>query len=263
MLQGKGLSGFCPVNKDARAKFVENAKKKKAEEEAAAAKTATSAAGGCPVDHETRGKFVEKAKAAGKKAASTEGCDSDAMEEKTAYNVYGEKINPKNMMPNPNQLPLPGQSKKLSVERAKVRQSDDIPLPSLAVFVCCACVWAGADDLLFNLHSLPRQSSIPKSGTDGTWTYPSPQMFFNSLNRKGKAEDVTEDDMDVIVSIHNNMNEKAWFEVEEWELIMHQKKPKLMKFMGRPHDFSPKARMYQMMGWVHTRSCYPSRIHSF
>lgn len=60
-------------------------------------------------------------------------------------------------------------------------------------------------------------SSIPKGGTDGTWTYPSEQMFFNALSRKGKADGVTEDDMSVVIAIHNNMNETTWKRLLEWE----------------------------------------------
>jgi cytochrome c heme-lyase len=70
-------------------------------------------------------------------------------------------------------------------------------------------------------------------------------MFFNSLNRKGKAEDVVEDDIEVIISIHNNMNEVTWRELEFWELLFHKEaceRPKLLKFRGRPDDFTPKAR---------------------
>eukprot|EP00976_Prorocentrum_cordatum_P082443 1184817-Prorocentrum_minimum.AAC.6 len=46
-------------------------------------------------------------------------------------------------------------------------------------------------------------SNIPKGGTNSTWVYPSPQMFYNALVRKGKAEDVTERDMESVVSVHN------------------------------------------------------------
>ena len=46
-------------------------------------------------------------------------------------------------------------------------------------------------------------STIPKGGTNSTWVYPSPQMFYNALVRKGKAEDVTERDMEAVVSVHN------------------------------------------------------------
>ena len=85
-----------------------------------------------------------------------------------------------------------------------------------------------------NPNQLPRQgqrrpidtsrvkSSIPKGGTDeDTWTYPSPQMFYNALNRKGKGEGVDEDDVETIVAIHNNMNERTWNQVMKWEKTFH------------------------------------------
>ena len=78
----------------------------------------------------------------------------------TLFNVYSQPIDPKNNMPaNPNQLPREGQRRPIETSRVK--------------------------------------SSIPKGGTDDdTWTYPSPQMFYNALNRKGKGEGVDEDDVE-------------------------------------------------------------------
>lgn len=87
------------------------------------------------------------------------------------YNVYSQRINdpnaqstsnplaalrgsdlldPKNNMPlEANQQPCPGQRKPLSTERV--------------------------------------QSTIPKGGTDATWLYPSPQMFFNGEGETSAA----------------------------------------------------------------------------
>ena len=62
-------------------------------------------------------------------------------------------------------------------------------------------------------------STIPKGGAEEgvTWQYPSPQMFWNALVRKAKADGVDETDMDVVVKIHNEMNERAWRELTRWE----------------------------------------------
>ncbi|CAN0597567.1 unnamed protein product, partial [Ectocarpus sp. 12 AP-2014] len=104
------------------------------------------------------------------------------------YNVYSQRIDSKdgldptnNMPANPNQQPAPGQEKPLSTAR--------VP------------------------------STIPKGGEETTWTYPSPQMFWNALSRKGKAENTEEGDMDIVVSIHNNMNELTWKKILEWEKL--------------------------------------------
>ena len=55
---------------------------------------------------------------------------------------------PRNNMPSePNQQPFPGQRKPISTMR--------------------------------------EQSNIPKGGTDATWVYPSPQMFYNGVHAEG------------------------------------------------------------------------------
>ena len=93
-----------------------------------------------------------------------------------------EGVNAKNNMPlEANQQPSVGQKKPLSISR--------------------------------------ESSSIPKGGTAATWQYPSPQMFFNALNRKGKAEGVEEDDMDSVIFFHNGMNERTWELVKSWEKL--------------------------------------------
>jgi cytochrome c heme-lyase len=76
-----------------------------------------------------------------------------------------------------------------------------------------------------------------------TWTYPSPQMFYNALARKGKLDDTVEEDIESVVALHNNMNEKTWKKVLEWEETVSgsDEAPKLLKFQGRPTDLSPKA----------------------
>lgn len=61
-----------------------------------------------------------------------------------------EQVDPRNAMPPPNQRPSPGQPFPLSTDRQK--------------------------------------STIPKAGTEKeeTWVYPSPQMFWNAMLRKGE-----------------------------------------------------------------------------
>ena len=124
-------------------------------------------------------------------------------------------------------------------------------------------------------NTLPTErvkSSIPKGGTNETWVYPSPQMFYNALARKGKlsmedeggntdaasgGDDDTkqpagiEEDMESVVAIHNCMNEGTWSRILQWEKVLNPTTtddkeeggvmPKLLKFCGRPTDLSPKA----------------------
>lgn len=164
--------------------------------------------GGCPVVHEQ--------KAVGDSGGgSSGGCPvvHDGGAKPEVYNVYGERIDPTNMMPyNPSQEPNEAQRFPLEQERV--------------------------------------QSTIPKGGTEGTWLYPSEQMFFNALKRKGKGEDVHEGDMSTIVSIHNNMNERAWAQVEHYEKTCHpESQPKLLKFCGRPDTLTPIAWVKNALGY--------------
>jgi cytochrome c heme-lyase len=78
-------------------------------------------------------------------------------------------------------------------------------------------------------------------------------MFYNALARKGKLDDTVEHDIESVVALHNNMNEKTWQKVLEWEATTTSGSggggggtnalatPKLLKFQGRPTDLSPKA----------------------
>uniref|UniRef100_A0AC35TW29 Holocytochrome c-type synthase n=1 Tax=Rhabditophanes sp. KR3021 TaxID=114890 RepID=A0AC35TW29_9BILA len=124
--------------------------------------------------------------------------------------------NPLNNMPPPNQLPSPGQP---------------FPLPTTR-----------------------EKSTIPKAYEDGVWEYPSPQMFWNAMIKRGwrwGEEDLTEKDMKNIINIHNINNERAWQEILKWENLLHPEcaQPKLKSFKGDADKFSPKARFYRLFGY--------------
>lgn len=132
-------------------------------------------------------------------------------------NAGGDDINPLNMMPAPNQQPAPDQP---------------FPLPK------------------------DRQvSTIPKAGKDGEfWVYPSQQMFWNAMLRKGwrwKDEDIKPKDMADIIKIHNANNEQAWQEVLKWEALHANEctSPRLKSFGGKAQDYSPRARIRSWMGY--------------
>lgn len=80
-----------------------------------------------------------------------------------------------------------------------------------------------------------------------------PFNFFLSaaaLKRKGKGDDVTEDDMDAVVHTHNTMNELTWQKVWAWEQLHRNEcdQPRLLRFLGRPDDLSPLARIRSWFG---------------
>jgi cytochrome c heme-lyase len=86
------------------------------------------------------------------------------------------------------------------------------------------------------------KSTIPQADTDDTWQYPSQQMFYNAMKRKGYNPH--EEDMDSVIAIHNAVNERTWQEVLQWERTHCETcpTPKLLRFQGRPADLSPKVR---------------------
>lgn len=125
-------------------------------------------------------------------------------------------------------------------------------------------------------------SSIPRGDTQSNWEYPSPQQMYNAMLRKG-YDDTPEDAVESMVAVHNFLNEGAWAEIEGWELRFRKglmygwracrngeegfvgersredEKPKLTRFMGRPGDMTPKARMLDVLGrvWPSQYACEP------
>lgn len=138
-----------------------------------------------------------------------------------------------------------------------------------------------APDQPFSLPTNRQVSTIPRAMPDGStefWVYPSQQMFWNAMLRKGwrwKDEDIKQKDMEDIIKIHNANNEqviisltichsiciifffynsyytfKAWQEVLKWEAL-HAKEcghPRLKSFGGKATDYSPRARFRSLLG---------------
>lgn len=129
-------------------------------------------------------------------------------------------------------------------------------------------------------------STIPRGDGSGTWEYPSPQQMYNAMLRKGYT-DTEAEAVPAMVSVHNFLNEGAWAEIADWEarfsgglkrgweiskrgeenapVILEtlrrlerlkatsgteSKDPSLVRFMGRPEEPTPKARIMQFMGWM-------------
>ncbi|KAL0055928.1 hypothetical protein WJX82_005812 [Trebouxia sp. C0006] len=134
--------------------------------------------------------------------------------------VVTSDFNPSNLMPQSSNQPTPGQSQPLGRQRIP----STIPV---------------ADDG----RPAHQEADSP------VWMYPSEQMFYNAMKRKGWSP--SEHDMQSVVAIHNGVNERAWSEVLQWEK-MHVTRcggPRLKKFAGRPQDYSPKARLLNFLGY--------------
>lgn len=136
-------------------------------------------------------------------------------------------------------------------------------------------------------------STIPKGDGAGNWEYPSPQQMYNAMLRKGYT-DTPQDAVESMVAVHNFLNEGAWEEIVGWErrfaaglgqgwdfckmgeerggilaevtarrrametgIPREESDPRLMRFMGRPDELTPRARMLQFLGWA-----YPAKYNS-
>lgn len=130
---------------------------------------------------------------------------------------------------------------------------------------------ARASNQITALPTSRTTSSIPRGDVESNWEYPSPQQMYNAMLRKG-YDDTPEDAVESMVAVHNFLNEGAWAEIEGWEArfgkglrhgwkvcrdgeaayvqprIPEAEKPRLAKFMGRPGDMTPKARMLNLLG---------------
>ena len=68
------------------------------------------------------------------------------------------------------------------------------------------------------VSSIPKGDYTPEhqSGSnEKNWEYPSEEMYFKAMQRKGWAP--TAEQMKTIVAIHNTVNEQSWQEVLKWE----------------------------------------------
>lgn len=140
------------------------------------------------------------------------------------------EINPLNAMPHPNQNPAPDQPFPLSTEREK--------------------------------STIPKASACAKDKIE-TWDYPSPQMFWNAMLKKGwrwRDDQISQKDMNNIIKIHNANNEQAWEEVLLWERSLHPEcaLPKLKSFHGDAKNLSPRARIRGWLGYQ-----YPFDRHNW
>jgi cytochrome c heme-lyase len=101
---------------------------------------------------------------------------------------------------------------------------------------------------------IPKAEFTPEHQTrvreSSSWMYPSEQQFYNAMKRKGWQP--REEDMKIVVSIHNHVNDRAWSHVMRYEEL-HAGEcecPRLKRFMGKPKELSPKATLRSYLGYA-------------
>jgi cytochrome c heme-lyase len=199
-------------------------------------------AAACPVDHKAREAWLAQARASGAQTA-----------------------NPHSKTPAPPPAPSPSQANSQSLTQAScdsstMDQSTASPAPTSTSLL--SQIRLATDREVSTIpRALPDLPSTPAArpanserdtGSDkktGNWIYPSEQMFFNAMRRK--SFDPRETDMQTIVPIHNAVNERAWYEIKQWEAGRSDAcgGPKLASFSGLSTSLTPRARWKSLMGY--------------
>ncbi|KAK4050330.1 Cytochrome c1 heme lyase [Microbotryomycetes sp. JL221] len=118
---------------------------------------------------------------------------------------------------------------------------------------------SSADETACPARSTPVASSnntTQQTKTTENWVYPSPQSFYNALQRKQRNPNAQ--DMNIVVPIHNAVNERVWQQVLDWERQAlwqqgqdpEQCQSKLVSFIGKPQRLSPRARWKSLIGYT-------------
>mmetsp|Transcript_21570 Transcript_21570/g.44294 ORF Transcript_21570/g.44294 Transcript_21570/m.44294 type:complete len:365 (+) Transcript_21570:63-1157(+) len=132
---------------------------------------------------------------------------------------------------NHSQLPVPGQRIPLSTQRA---------VSSIPRGDALETVDANENNATTNPSGPNSKVPAHQPVNSSHWTYPSEQQFYNAMRKKGYQPPV--ETIPFVLKIHNSVNERSWLEVRKWEKELHgNDNPKLVKFVGRPKDLSPKA----------------------
>lgn len=166
----------------------------------------------CPFRGHTDGdSFIARLKG---RAEPTETNEQTEKKSSLAAELHAEPINPRNMMPDISNEPH--------------QDGDDL-----------------------TLSTKRRLSTIPKTGEDATWVYPSPLQFHRAMKKKNK-EPPPADAMETTVYVHDVVNERTWKNILHWENSFHKdcEKPTLSRFVGRSSDYTPTARLRQYFSYM-------------
>ena len=186
----------------------------------------------CPVDHDTRQEWLQQ-----NQSQSSPSSPSPPNRPEIAAPRLSEQ---REVSSIPRWLP-------------ESNQSPPIPSSSSSSEPPSACP---AHDPSFQPSTPPLNSAEAAAilPSESNWVYPSPSSFYRALSAKNRNPNPQ--DMDIVVPIHNAVNERVWQQVLEWERHALGLKEgedtgvKLVSFMGKPREMSPRARWKSLIGSV-------------
>ncbi|KAG5462081.1 MAG: cytochrome c/c1 heme-lyase [Olpidium bornovanus] len=222
----------CPVHPSAYKHFVPPPKQQQQQQQHGAVREGDGEDGGalargaaCPVtEHSKSGREAAAAAAPRRAPGDGEGCPVGAEQPPGAERQpWPAETDPRNGMPAAaEQHRAPVQRRRLSTRRelstipmAVETHAPPAPAPSSSSSSGSGCSSATTASATGPLDDASSPSGKKKNDASRVWVYPSEQMFFNAMRRK--SWDPREEDMKVVVPIHNAVNERCWKEILEWE----------------------------------------------
>lgn len=192
---------------------------------------ASPSSSACPVDHTTREKWVKEQQQQGGGAAAAAGPSNPSSSAQAARKLSSDRV-------------------VSSIPRWLAdAQGPSSPTPPAKAEGCPSHL-SGSSSSSSSSSTTP-PASPPSPPSESNWVYPSPSQFHAALLRKGRSTAAESASMDIVVPIHNAVNERCWEEILQWEKRDAGDEgrqswrrcggPKLVSFQGRPKDVTWKA----------------------
>ncbi|GAA6062549.1 hypothetical protein JCM10212_004110 [Sporobolomyces blumeae] len=203
----------------------------------------------CPVDHETRQQWLEQNPSAPSSARPAGHSPPDQARPSLVTRLSTDR----EVSSIPRWLPPASTSTATSTSAPPLARSDEsVPPSACPAHASNASSGSTTEDAeARSLNSAEAAAIVP---SETNWVYPSPSSFYTALERKNRNPNPK--DMDIVVPIHNAVNERVWQQVLEWERLAMGLAPgqdtgvKLVSFMGRPKQMSPRARWKSFIGYT-------------
>ena len=205
----------------------------------------SSAVDRCPVDHGTQERWLEAARATAVQTSTRPSGDNHPPSNHLGNRTQRFSLDTGRWH---NHVP------QLTISTARPAQPLRLPTDREVSTIPRSIVGNEAQHSLNTAEraALPANSELDTGHDRGTgnWVYPSQEMFFSAMRRKG--HEAIPSDMASVVPIHNAVNERAWKEIKEWEMGRGSEKcggPALVSFAGDSKALTPRARWNTLLGY--------------
>ncbi|GAA5907221.1 hypothetical protein JCM6882_008394 [Rhodosporidiobolus microsporus] len=206
----------------------------------------------CPVDHSTRSAWLEQNKPAASSSAPAPAPHSYPVSRANAVDPHAQRLSTEREVSSiPRWLPPTSSSSSSPAAPHPLPPSNHPDAPPPACPMHASNVDSSSAPPPVDANSVEAAAASP---SESNWVYPSPASFYTALQRKDRNPSAR--DMEIVVPIHNAVNERVWEQVLEWERQAMGLKPgeevtsKLVSFVGRPQDVSPRARWKSIIGYT-------------